>query len=105
MAEKDSRMEELELKVTRLEELELKVARLEEIIASRKEKDVNYVIREQLVEKSAILARTCREVRAADPSLTSGMYWIDPDGQGIGDDPIYVYCDMTIGKLTIYYYR
>lgn len=25
------------------------------------------------------------------------MYWIDPDGQGIGDNPISVYCDMTTG--------
>ena len=52
---------------------------------------------EVAVWKSAI-QRTCRETKAADPSLSSGMYWIDPDGQGIGDDPIYVYCDMTTGK-------
>lgn len=43
--------------------------------------------------------RTCREARAAAPSLSSGMYWIDPDGQGVGDGPIYVYCDMTSGKI------
>ena len=47
-------------------------------------------------EKSGI-PRTCQELRAANPSLPSGMQWIDPDGQGIGDDPIYVYCDMTSG--------
>ncbi len=45
------------------------------------------------------MPRTCREARAADPSLNSGMYWIDPDGQGVGDDPIYVYCDMAKGNL------
>ncbi len=45
------------------------------------------------------IPRTCRELRAANPSLSSGMQWIDPDGQGIGDDPIYVYCDMSSGKL------
>jgi hypothetical protein len=44
------------------------------------------------------IPRTCRELRAADPSLSSGMHWIDPDGQGVGDDPIYVYCDMTSGQ-------
>jgi hypothetical protein len=45
------------------------------------------------------IPRTCRELRAVDPSLSSGMHWIDPDGQGVGDDPIYVYCDMTSGKI------
>ncbi len=45
------------------------------------------------------IPRTCRELRAANPSLASGMQFIDPDGQGIGDDPIYVYCDMATGKL------
>jgi hypothetical protein len=45
------------------------------------------------------IPRTCRELRAANPSLASGMQFIDPDGQGIGDDPIYVYCDMSTGKF------
>jgi hypothetical protein len=52
----------------------------------------------RLTGKSGI-PRTCRELRAADPSLSSGMHWIDPDGQGVGDNPIYVYCDMTSGKM------
>ncbi len=43
------------------------------------------------------IPRTCRELRASNPSFASGMQWIDPDGQGIGDDPIYVYCDMSTG--------
>lgn len=42
--------------------------------------------------------RTCSEARTVDPSLSSGMYWIDPDGQGVGDDPIYVNCDMATGR-------
>ena len=33
-------------------------------------------------KNSIIMSRTCRQVRDGDPSLTSGMYWIDPDGQG-----------------------
>ncbi len=46
------------------------------------------------------IPRTCRELRAANPSLASGMQFIDPDGQGIGDDPIFVYCDMSSGKFS-----
>jgi hypothetical protein len=42
--------------------------------------------------------KTCLEALAADPSLESGMFWIDPDGQGSGDGPIYVYCNMTTGN-------
>ena len=45
--------------------------------------------------------RTCQEAR--DSGLTefknSGMYWIDPDGLGIGNGPIYVHCNMTNGIL------
>jgi hypothetical protein len=44
------------------------------------------------------MPRTCREAHLADPTLTSGMHWIDPDGQAVGNDPIYVYCDMNSGK-------
>ena len=51
------------------------------------------------------IPRTCRELRAANPSLASGMQWIDPDGQGIGDDPIYVYCDMSTGKLRHFHFK
>lgn len=43
--------------------------------------------------------RTCHEIRLEDPTLPSGMYWIDPDGNGIGDFPISVYCDMTKGIM------
>jgi hypothetical protein len=43
--------------------------------------------------------RTCKELRVIDPSLPSGMYSIDPDGQGVGENPIYVYCDMTSGII------
>ncbi len=43
------------------------------------------------------IPRTCQELRMTNPSLPSGMQWIDPDGQGVGDDPINVYCNMTTG--------
>ena len=49
----------------------------------------------------AFSPRTCQE--ALDSGLpeykNSGMYWIDPDGLGIGDGAIYVFCDMTTGQL------
>lgn len=40
--------------------------------------------------------RTCLELRSTNPVLSSGIHWIDPDGDG-GDSPITVYCNMTTG--------
>ncbi|XP_057368939.1 uncharacterized protein LOC130690004 [Daphnia carinata] len=51
--------------------------------------------------KSVGMARTCAELHAADPSLPSGLHLIDPDGQGVGDNPINVYCNMTTGTTAI----
>ncbi len=81
--------QQLEEKVIRLES---KVQQLESVNALRG----NIKSVDSLTGRSAI-SRTCREARLADPSLNSGMHWIDPDGQGVGDDPIYVHCDMTTG--------
>ena len=39
--------------------------------------------------------KTCDTILQSDPSMESGMYWIDPDGQGQGDRPIYVYFNMA----------
>ena len=92
-AERD--VEELELKVTLLEETDLQHELL-------KERNLYSSIREQLVGRSVSFPRTCREFRASDLTLTSGMHCqIDLGGQGIGDDPIYVYCDMTKDKKCI----
>jgi hypothetical protein len=44
---------------------------------------------------------TCDEIRAFDPSVSSGIYRIDPDGPNLGDDPISVYCDMAAGSTII----
>jgi hypothetical protein len=96
---------QLEIKDARLEVLEQKVARLE--LALENERVVNsksifkYVDAVNAIRsggKSGSIHRTCREAHLADPSLTSGMTWIDPDGQGVGDNPIYVYCDMIKGS-------
>ena len=93
------RLEKLESKVTRLEEKDLQQELL--IKELLKEREVVSAIEERLVGRSVSFPRTCRELRSSDPSLTSGMHWIDPDGQGVGDDPIYVYCDMTKGTKFI----
>ena len=37
---------------------------------------------------------SCKAVRTMNPTASSGMYMIDPDGNG-GDTPIDVFCDMT----------
>lgn len=41
------------------------------------------------------LPRSCYELKASNPEAQSGLYFIDPDGQINGDDPIEAYCDMT----------
>ena len=93
LAAKDTRLEELEVKVTRLEEKDLQ----HELLIKELLKEREIVSDERSVGRSVSFSRTCRELRASDPSLTSGMHWIDPDGQGVGDDPIFVYCDMAKG--------
>ena len=44
------------------------------------------------------LPRTCDEILHLNPNSQSGQYWIDPDGDGVGDPAISVECDMTTGK-------
>ena len=99
LATKDARLEELELKVIRLEEKDLQHELL--IKELLKEREVVCAIGQNSVGRSVSFPRTCRELRASDPTLTSGMHWIDPDGQAVGDDPIYVYCNMATGKLIV----
>jgi hypothetical protein len=47
------------------------------------------------------MRRSCSEIKSANPDLDSGMYWIDPDGQDVGDDPIEVHCDMSSGFYSL----
>ncbi len=110
------------IKVTRLEaknvQLEAKVEEQEKILnfllnaaelpISAGDSELFPNIRQNVIlsnlGKMSAIPRTCRELKAMDPSFASGMQWIDPDGQGIGDDPIYVYCDMSTGwKLILFY--
>ena len=108
LEEKNIRLEE---KVTELEarnaQLEIKVQEQENILISlmvqtNQSETIDKSISNH--HQSAIqsrgksgTARTCRELLMTNPSLASGMHWIDPDGQGVGDDPIYAYCDMASG--------
>ena len=62
--------------------------------------DVEDVLERMSLKKTILDPKTYLEARTSDPSLESGMYLIDPDGQGRGDDPIYVYCNMTVGKFS-----
>jgi len=45
------------------------------------------------------LPRSCYEIKATNPSAQSGLYFIDPDGQINGDDPVQAYCDMDTSKF------
>ncbi|EFX79914.1 hypothetical protein DAPPUDRAFT_224885 [Daphnia pulex] len=100
---KDIRLEQLE---QQHEILAKEVAQLkldlhnEREINSRLAKKNDNAIETKSAARSSI-PRTCTEARLADPTLTSGMHWIDPDGQGVGDDPIYVYCNTTTGSTSI----
>ena len=93
----------LEAKVNELEgknvELEAKVKQLEGKVRQLETRTVqpNQI---STVQKS--IHRSCHEMFAADVFLISGFYWIDPDGNGAGDDPINVYCELTTGKYEIF---
>ncbi len=38
---------------------------------------------------------TCLAILSAAPGATDGLYWLDPDGNGIGNPPMQAFCDMT----------
>ena len=100
----NSKMTHLEAKVARLEVLEIEVQHIKSILIHLPPSDqfkatsVTEKMDSGIGGRNNAILRTCRETRAANPFLTSGMHWIDPDGQGVGDDPIYVYCNMSSGK-------
>lgn len=110
----DSKVYQLEVKVKQLEakntKLEIKVQEQESILTllllqknqSESPAGSNLISRNRkttLQSTARRTPRTCQELREADPSLPSGMQWIDPDGEGVGDNPIFVYCDMLSGII------
>ncbi|XP_046456826.1 uncharacterized protein LOC124203952 [Daphnia pulex] len=104
-----ARVVTLETKVTRLEaKVEQQESQIAALILKEREKDQSSSTKKftmsvelnQNYKRNAIF-RTCQELRSSNPLLESGMYWIDPDGQGVGDDAIHVLCDMKSGKTSI----
>lgn len=45
----------------------------------------------------AVAQKSCKELHAVDPSKSSGVYTIDPDGSG-PSKAVEVYCDMTTAE-------
>jgi hypothetical protein len=82
--------------------LTAKVVRLERLVEQSEKtsssKEFDEIITQLQQSGRSAMPRTCREAHLADPSLPSAMYWIDPDGQAVGDAPIYVDCDMDSGN-------
>ena len=78
------------------------ISRLEQTV--RKQADIikalDVAINQQGLGPNDFVRRSCEEIRAFNPHLPSGMYWIDPDGQETGDAPIAAHCDMNNGPLT-----
>ena len=102
MIELDQRDLQLENKLNELQSVrELILKRVLELETATEESPIQTDSLEFLNRSSRKSGnpRTCREIHSSDPSLPSGMYWIDPDGQGVGDDATYVHCDMTTGSI------
>ena len=91
----DKHREELGKHEAEIQELQQIVAAMKERIDAIQEEKISPV--EPKSSSTAAIARTCEELRTADQSLVSDMYWIDPDGHGTGDAPIHVFCNMTSG--------
>ena len=92
-------MEKIQHLETKLKKLEKDNRQTSSTALSGAAKETSSFIEKQADLMRNAIFRTCKELHQADPSLNSGMYWIDPDGQGVGDDPIYVHCDMTTGNV------
>jgi hypothetical protein len=73
------------------------VARLEERLEALQAEKREQMKPPKVSNSTAVAARSCEELRRSNETVESGMYWIDPDGHGTGDAPIYVSCNMTTG--------
>ena len=111
-----NRLDELEVKASKFDQLELQVSSQQIEINQLKEKLESFISTnpkdDDVSSKSAVIAantikgsirdflpRSCYELKATNPSAQSGLYFIDPDGQINGDDPVQAYCDMDTSIL------
>jgi len=90
---------DLALEIVQLKKQDAKLEhKLESIVStSITNVDGDHLSRQNAVLSSKsrdFLPRSCSEIKATNPSAQSGLYFIDPDGQINGDDPVQAYCDM-----------
>lgn len=109
----ESRLEEPETRLTiteeRISQLEIvfeqvnhtthQIAVVPPVIYLQHPQETVNVTQSACPERSPSLPRTCFDLRKSDPKLPSGLYWIDPDGEKIGEPPIQVFCNMTSGTF------
>ncbi|XP_057369391.1 uncharacterized protein LOC130690394 [Daphnia carinata] len=100
-AELEGKINQLESKALLVAQREMKVENDEPILKASFKFATNELDTQHRLPGRSKTPRTCREIYSSEPSANSGMYWIDPDGHGVGDDAIYVYCDMTTGSTSI----
>ena len=74
--------------------------------AEQNERTKRGVSRQLFNAPSVATARTCEELRE-NGVTSSGTYYVDPDGAGVGDPPIKVECTMadTQGTFCIKIYK
>ena len=91
--------------LNRIATLEERLDNSEKSISELKKTEVLDIPIEDRVEKLEQMSkyktlRSCQEMSNRGVTL-SGLYDIDPDGEGIGHEPIKVYCDFNTGSTQI----
>ena len=93
----------MEVEVSQLKKKNVELEHgLESILATPIANLGDHLSRQKFVESGNIrdfLPRSCYELKATNPSAQSGLFFIDPDGQINGDDPVQAYCDMDTGMI------
>lgn len=71
---------------------EVLAAQIQNIMSNEKS---NFKENNNMYNRMNNIPRSCSEILYSDPLAKSGNYYIDPDGTDVGDDPIFVFCDMA----------